>query len=199
MPSIHSEKPWVAGPRPIRIRIARPGRARPHSHQDKAGNGRMLPRWVVVYLSWPGSTRPSPAAGDHGHRGPLCRANASGDGRLKAGHDGLWQIHLPRPLYPDAHGARVPATFPQPVGPLRRMYRRLCVGGRDTPGHDDLGKTHLPRPLIPSPATAHPDGYGTAHRHARSRPVCGGAGVRGAARHARPSTARASNMPRSLR
>src|SRR6185312_15989699 len=31
---------------------------------------------------------------------------------------------------------RVPATHPWSVGPLRRLYNRRCVGGRDTPGHD---------------------------------------------------------------
>src|SRR6185312_8622873 len=31
---------------------------------------------------------------------------------------------------------RVPTTHSGSVGPLRRLYNRQCVGGRDTPGHD---------------------------------------------------------------
>src|SRR6185437_7749041 len=61
---------WVAEPRDAPTidpwtAVAQPpcrGLAACASGQDKAGNGGMLPRWVIVYPSWPALSRPSPEA-----------------------------------------------------------------------------------------------------------------------------------------
>jgi len=67
-----------------------------------------------------------------------CQNVAGGAGPMASGAASWYQDRRSWKMAPSqiVMAGRVPVTHPQPVGPLRRLYNRRCVGGRDTPGHD---------------------------------------------------------------